>query len=570
MRFVTVFLLLSLATSAQARLTSDQQACVAFMNADGGAVAKQQGKEHLSCILRATAGKLVGPAQACVGADPLGLVAEKMSKTTADQLEHCTAPLPGFGYSGAGTVNGVSRQSETDILTDVFGDDVGAALAGCPASKDRCTCQKKTLIAVEKLAAATRKTFLKCKKGVLASAEAGDDILRCITDGATAGSITAENIATGKVGKRVAKLGATIVRCDEAGATPGAFPGLCSALGGNALTNCLDARVGCRICRALGDIDNLDVDCDAFDDGLANSSCVDATVSTTTTEPPTTTTTVPPTFCTPGSTASCYSGAGGTSGIGLCHSGLATCLPDGSAYGNGTCAGEVTPQAESCSTPTDDNCDGTANENCLSLTVEFPGGALGRVQDVANGIDCTDTCTTMVAVGTEVNLVSSIDDSASASFWGWRGPCTGAASACTITVAVGTSVDAVFLAGRVNAVGPDGSETVTHDRAGRLVLRNEYPGKNVAGIQSYVWSVEPADSLQFAPCTSEQPNQTIDFQPQIWGGSSDTYQVILTLMQSGAPGAPMVAGAFDRFTVDLVGTFIDINSPGSDGPYICP
>lgn len=72
----------------------------------------------------------------------------------------------------------------------------------------------------------------------------------------------------------------------------------------------------------------------------------------------------PSCVCIPGSTASCYSGPPGTAGVGLCTTGTRTCNALGTAYG--PCAGEVLPATESCSTPADDDCDGTPNDGCAT------------------------------------------------------------------------------------------------------------------------------------------------------------------------------------------------------------
>lgn len=60
--------------------------------------------------------------------------------------------------------------------------------------------------------------------------------------------------------------------------------------------------------------------------------------------------------CEPGTEQPCYSGPDGTEGVGVCKAGVHNCKPDGSGYG--TCAGEVTPITEDCSTNTDEDCDG--------------------------------------------------------------------------------------------------------------------------------------------------------------------------------------------------------------------
>lgn len=58
-----------------------------------------------------------------------------------------------------------------------------------------------------------------------------------------------------------------------------------------------------------------------------------------------------------GITRSCYTGAGGTAGVGTCRTGTQTCT----AGSWGTCVGEVTPVSEVCD-GLDNNCNGTVDE----------------------------------------------------------------------------------------------------------------------------------------------------------------------------------------------------------------
>lgn len=60
--------------------------------------------------------------------------------------------------------------------------------------------------------------------------------------------------------------------------------------------------------------------------------------------------------CTPGEAMACYSGAAGTEGVASCKGGTQTCKADGRGFGG--CAGEVTPQPETCGNPSDEDCDG--------------------------------------------------------------------------------------------------------------------------------------------------------------------------------------------------------------------
>lgn len=76
--------------------------------------------------------------------------------------------------------------------------------------------------------------------------------------------------------------------------------------------------------------------------------------------------------CEPGATESCYSGPEETLGVGVCVAGTRTCNDEGTAFG--PCAGEVTPTAELCDTPTDENCSGDVLECGAALWKKRFGG----------------------------------------------------------------------------------------------------------------------------------------------------------------------------------------------------
>ncbi len=61
-----------------------------------------------------------------------------------------------------------------------------------------------------------------------------------------------------------------------------------------------------------------------------------------------------------GNTRSCYSGAPGTAGVGLCRAGTQTCT----AGAFGVCTGEVDPAAEICDNASDEDCNGI-NDACV-------------------------------------------------------------------------------------------------------------------------------------------------------------------------------------------------------------
>lgn len=67
-------------------------------------------------------------------------------------------------------------------------------------------------------------------------------------------------------------------------------------------------------------------------------------------------------LCMPGSTRSCYSGAAGTAGVGVCRTGTETCAATGLSYG--ACVGEVIPApAEICGDFLDNDCNGARDDS---------------------------------------------------------------------------------------------------------------------------------------------------------------------------------------------------------------
>lgn len=73
----------------------------------------------------------------------------------------------------------------------------------------------------------------------------------------------------------------------------------------------------------------------------------------------------------PSGKGSCYSGPDKTQDVGACKAGTRTCNSTGTAWLPG-CADEVTPaKEESCDTPADDDCDGSANPASLCGPAEY-------------------------------------------------------------------------------------------------------------------------------------------------------------------------------------------------------
>jgi hypothetical protein len=114
--------------------------------------------------------------------------------------------------------------------------------------------------------------------------------------------------------------------------------------------------------------------------------------------------------CTPSATASCYTGPVGTAGVGICAAGTHTCNAQGTAYG--ACLGEITPQAETCATPVDDDCNGQTNEgglgcacapNSVTSCYSGPAGTAGVGICVAGTQTCNAEGTAYGACAGEVD-----------------------------------------------------------------------------------------------------------------------------------------------------------------------
>ncbi len=278
-------LLLVSGIGAYAQLqTGGQQTCLNAVNKDGAAVAKTQGAEHVACVKNAGKGKLTGTAQACLTADAKGKVAKATGKTTADATKSC-GTAPSFGFTSAASVNTAAQQAELDLVGDVYGIDLDAAIISCATSKAGCACQQKVSKGVETLATVKLATFVSCKKSVLkAGATSSAALVACVNDAGTVGSI--QNDGKQKNAKALTKLQSTVTKaCDAPSVTSGAFPGACTALTGSALGTCLDRVARCRVCQAINEMDGLFVNCDLFDDGSADVTCLSGTGPTPTPTP---------------------------------------------------------------------------------------------------------------------------------------------------------------------------------------------------------------------------------------------------------------------------------------------
>jgi hypothetical protein len=253
-------LMLGSAAFGQAQ-NKDQQKCINTLNKDTGKVAATQGKNNSGCVKSATKGS---PSATCVPMDGSGKVAPTETKAASDETNNgCLgANAPNFGYSSASVGNAAAVNAEIILFSDTYGgtDTTGVI----STAKADAKCQSAVTKDLEKVIATKWKEYLKCKKHHAATATNASDLASCLI------GLTGD----AKIGAAVSKLNADISKkCGAPVSISADFPGGCFSSTTGTLAGCLDTKAECRICRALKTIDDLSIDCDLFDDGLANDSC---------------------------------------------------------------------------------------------------------------------------------------------------------------------------------------------------------------------------------------------------------------------------------------------------------
>lgn len=270
---------LALVVPAAAGLSKAEQRCANVLNKNAAKLARSVDAEARRCIEDGGRGRLTTSIDACLLADRHGKIGKRKAKTRAGDQAKCVQPYPSFAYSEAGSANAIVESEALAFVGDLFGASLDTAVIDCAAQPGLCACQQAVLKAAVRVNQARLKVFRKCKQAALrnnkapfvAGAASAAEVGQCVNDGALAGSVAADSKS--KIAKRVEALGAEIsLRCQMA--TTGTFPGACDGLNGETLASCINARSKCRVCQTVNAADSLTVDCDLFDDGVANTSCV--------------------------------------------------------------------------------------------------------------------------------------------------------------------------------------------------------------------------------------------------------------------------------------------------------
>jgi hypothetical protein len=252
--------------------SSNQQKCINTLNKDTAKVAATQGKNDSGCVKSATKGS---PSATCVPSDGSGKVAAVEAKAASDETKNgCLgANAPSFGYAGvtAGTTAAVA--AEVNLFFDTYGTT--STVGVISTAKVDAKCQSAVTKDLEKIIATKWKQYVSCKKNTLKNGATSAAALEACLSG-DPNSIAAD--PKQKISKAVTKLSGDIGRdCGTSAAIVSIaadFPGGCSGSTTGTLAGCLDTKAECRICLALNATDGLSEDCELFDDGVANGSCL--------------------------------------------------------------------------------------------------------------------------------------------------------------------------------------------------------------------------------------------------------------------------------------------------------
>ena len=271
-------------------LTKEQQKCSSKFIKGSSKVLKTVGKSAGKCT------KTLGKEGGGVGEDVANCVmtdeklANAESKVTTGILKHCSIPYPMTCNAPCETVDdggetlgidddaefiaclfcfnigiGWSGAAGGSLLEGVFGAIQNSAVIS--TSKEGIKCQAGMLKGTGKLFDTKVKLAVKCIKKAFQNG-ATTPPTSCISD------LITNPKSAAKIAKKLEKLITTADRRCPPAPPPPFDGGQCAGLEGAALADCIDVIVECRACRWLNGVIGGAFDCDAFDDGIVNGSCL--------------------------------------------------------------------------------------------------------------------------------------------------------------------------------------------------------------------------------------------------------------------------------------------------------
>ncbi|MDC3954665.1 MopE-related protein [Polyangium jinanense] len=252
--------------------------------------------------------------------------------------------------------------------------------------------------------------------------------------------------------------------------------------------------------------------------------------------------------CAPNSTKACYTGPMGTSGVGLCKSGVETCAPDGSGYG--PCTGEVLPTPENCATTGDDDCNGQApactgdttwvrtfgnNQNQIGLAVATDAQGNGVfVGRFSGAITLPAPIGTLTATGNDNLFVIKYNSTGTVV---WAKKYGDAAGQDVTSVAIDSAGD-VLIAGEFLGTINFGGTALTSNNGSRDI----FVAKLAAATGDHVWSQAIANAY-----TQEEASVAVDAADNVY--VSGTFSSNLTIGANVI--SPIAGGGLEVFVAKL-------------------
>jgi len=357
----------------------EQRQCIETMNGNGAKVGKTQGKDITSCVRSAGLGglgplPLSGQLDACLIGDSENRVFKIKQRAVARESKRCiSAVLPEFGVPAlvgaydialnnySNVVNPAAIETQLALAHDILGLPADNAVINASTNRTGATCQRLLLSAAQGCVAEKLKVFNRCKKQGLKDTVVGSAAQLeglCLSVGGN--PATGQPDPKASIAKRcTSKFASVLVKKCTGVTLSAAFPGICGGAGD--FGACIAARASCRTCQQLNRTDNLNRDCDLFDDSTDNNSC-------------------------PNTLPEC--------GDGIFDAGGEECDDGNTADGDccsSTCQAETT--GTPCGDATSNSC--TAPDTCNAVGVCQPNHvAAGSACGSAANTDCTnpDTC----------------------------------------------------------------------------------------------------------------------------------------------------------------------------------
>ena len=284
--------------------TGAQQKCTVGMNKALSKKARAHAKIIERCVKNfgrenqlAHPPPLIDTLEECIVHDRKGKIAKARARSISTFAKHCNGVdgdqvprLPPYGVTDPNGVNAAALIKELDLIHDIFGSDLDAPGAVVQISaqgeaKRAVRCQRKVLHAVVRCQASKLRAFIGCKNRGLrgktppgAIASAADMETICLMQGGdptTGQPDDRDKIARSCTDPRRGIPRDVERRCDPSNLdrTLSELFTPCGTDDPTTLAACLEAAVECRFCRAVNQADDLNRDCDLFDNGAADASC---------------------------------------------------------------------------------------------------------------------------------------------------------------------------------------------------------------------------------------------------------------------------------------------------------